>query len=73
MTITIDKDHAALLVMDFQNDLVHEDGAFKDFGFAQMVKQNDVFDKTAGLLDTARRTGLKVIYVSVKGAQTTPK
>ncbi len=66
MTITIDKDHAALLVMDFQNDLVHEDGAFKDFGFAQMVKQNDVFDKTAALLDTARRTGLKVIYVSVK-------
>ena len=66
MAITIDKAHTALLAMDLENDLVHEDGAFKDFGFAQMVKQNDVFGKTAGLLDAARRAGVKVIYISVK-------
>ena len=66
MAITIDKAHTALLVMDLENDLVHEDGAFKDFGFAQMVKQNDVLGKTAGLLDTARRAGVNVIYISVK-------
>lgn len=66
MAITIDREHTALLVMDLENDLVHEDGAFKDFGFAQMVKQNDLLGKTAGLLDTARRAGVKVIYISVK-------
>lgn len=66
MALTIDKPHTALLVMDFENDVVHEDGAFKDFGFAAMVKQNDVFDKTARLLDASRRSGVKVIYVSVK-------
>ncbi len=66
MAITIDKEHTALLAMDFQNDLVHEDGAFKDFGFAQMVRQNDVFGKTARLLDAARRASLKVIYVSLE-------
>ncbi len=66
MAITIDKAHTALLAMDFENDLVHEDGAFKDFGFAQMVRQNDVFSKTARLLDAARRGGLKVIYVAVR-------
>ena len=66
MAVTIDKDHTALLVMDLENDLVHEDGAFKDFGFAQMVKENDVFGKTAGLLDAARRGGMKVIYVAVR-------
>ncbi len=65
MAITIDKEHTALLAMDFENDIVHEDGAFKDFGFAQMVRQNDVFGKTARLLDAARRAGLKVIYVSL--------
>ena len=66
MALTIDNARTALLVMDFENDVVHEDGAFKDFGFAAMVKQNDVFGKTARLLDATRRSGLKVIYVSVK-------
>jgi nicotinamidase-related amidase len=66
MALTIEKEHTALLAMDLENDIVHEDGAFKDFGFAQMVKQNDVFGKTTGLLDAARRAGVKVIYVSVK-------
>jgi nicotinamidase-related amidase len=54
------------LTIDKENDIVHEEGAFKDFGFAQMVKQNDVLGKTTGLLDAARRAGVKVIYVSVK-------
>jgi nicotinamidase-related amidase len=66
MALTIDKAHTALLAMDFENDIVHEDGAFKDFGFAQMVKQNDVLAKTGRLLNAARRAGVKVIYVSVK-------
>ena len=66
MALTIDKPHTALLAMDFENDIVHEDEAFKDFGFAQMVRQNDVLGKAARLLDSARRSGVKVIYVSVK-------
>ena len=52
--------------MDFENDIVHLDGAFKDFGFAQMVADNNVLDKTAQLLVAARGAGITVIYVSVK-------
>ena len=66
MAITIDKEHTALLAMDLENDLVHEDGALKDFGIAQMVQQNDVLGKIARLLDAGRRGGVKVIYVTVK-------
>ena len=66
MALSIDKGHTALLAMDFENDILHENGAFKDFGFAQMVKQNDVLGRTARLLDAARRAGVRVIYVSVK-------
>ncbi len=65
MALTIDSERTALLVMDFENDIVHEDGAFKDFGFAAMIKQNDVFGKTARLLDATRRSGVKVIYISI--------
>ena len=66
MALSIDKEHTALLVMDFENDIVHENGAFKDFGFAAMVKQNDVLAKSARLLDAARHSGVKVIYVIIK-------
>ena len=66
MALSIDKGHTALLAMDLQNDIVHENGAFKDFGFAAMVKQNDVLAKSARLLNAARRSGVQVIYVSVK-------
>lgn len=66
MALEIDRRHAALLAMDFENDIVHPEGAFKDFGFAQMVADNDVLEKTAQLLAVARGAGLMVIYVSVK-------
>ena len=66
MALAIDKGHTALLAMDFENDIVHENGAFKDFGFAAMVKQNDVLAKSARLLDAARRSGVKVIHAVIK-------
>ena len=53
MALSIDKGHTALLAMDFQNDIVHEDGAFKDFGFAAMVEQNDVLKQVCTI---ARRS-----------------
>ena len=65
MALTIDKTHTALLAMDFENDIVHENGAFKDFGFAAMVEQNDVLAKSARLLDAARRSGVKVIHAII--------
>ena len=66
MALEISKPHTALLVMDFENDIVHPEGAFKDFGFAQMVADNNVLDKTSQLLTAARSSGVTVIYVSVK-------
>jgi len=66
MALELDKRQTAVLVMDLENDLIHEEGAFKDFGFAQMVKDNDVLGKTNSLLAAARQAQVKVIYVSVK-------
>ena len=66
MALELIKAHTALLVMDFENDIVHPEGAFKDFGFAQMVADNNVLDKTSQLLTAARSSGVTVIYVSVK-------
>lgn len=62
----IDTRHTALLSMDFENDIVHPEGALKDFGFAKMVADNEVLEKTAQLLVAARGAGVRVIHVSVK-------
>ena len=66
MALEIDKRHTALLVMDLENDLIHPDGAFKDFGFAKMVADNNLLGKTNELLAAARGAGVTVIYISVK-------
>jgi nicotinamidase-related amidase len=73
MALEISKAHTALLVMDFENDIVHPEGAFKDFGFAQMVADNNVLDKTSQLLTAARSSGVTVIYVSVKFREGDPE
>mgnify|MGYP000953587875 CR=1 FL=1 len=66
MVLDISKQNTAILAMDFENDIVHLEGAFKDFGFAQMVADNRVLEKTSQLLAVARGAGVSVIYVSVK-------
>ena len=66
MALEISKQNTVVLAMDFENDIVHPEGAFKDFGFAQMVADNDILEKTSQLLTAARNAGVSVIYVSVK-------
>ncbi len=66
MALEINRQHTALLAMDFENDIVHPDGAFKDFGFAKMVAKTNVLDKSAQLLAAGRNAGITIIYVSVK-------
>ncbi len=64
MAITIDKPHTALFAMGFENDIINENGAFKDIGFAQMEKQSDVLVKTGRVLDVVRRADVKIIFVA---------
>ena len=66
MALELDRASTALLVMDLENDIVHEDGALKDFGLAQQVKENDILGKVNTLLGAARGAGIRVIYISVK-------
>lgn len=63
MTLSFDNQHAALLCMHFQNDIVDQKGALKDLGAAQMVAKHEVLPKTARLQNAARGAGVKVIHV----------
>ncbi len=53
------------LVLDMENDLVHEDGPNARGPYGQQVKARDIISKTAAALKKARAAGVKVGYVRV--------
>lgn len=63
----------ALLVMDMQNDLVHEKGKGASFGIPIQMKQRRVIQNTKRLIELARSAGVKIIYVKVEFSQGAPE
>jgi len=63
--LDIETSRTALLVMDFQNDLVDPEGAFASQGTAAEVKEKRAIENTARVLATARSVGLSVVHVAV--------
>jgi len=69
MAFSIDERRTALLCLHFQNDIVDETGALKDFGSAAMVAKQATLPKVASLQRAARDVGVKVIHSSVAPAE----
>ena len=55
--LTIDKSRTALLIMDYQNDIVN---------FLPEKDRDPLLDKASTILKEARRAGIQVIYVVVR-------
>jgi len=53
------------LVLDMENDLVHEDGPNAKGPYGQQVQTRQILPKTAAALAKARAAGIKVGYVRV--------
>jgi nicotinamidase-related amidase len=54
--------HTALVVVDMQNDLVNEDGAFARQG-ADVSAYGQMVPRLRGLIDAAREAGVLVVFV----------
>lgn len=55
MAISVDKKKTALLVMDCDNDLAHQDGVIaKTMGYAPMIEKNGPLGHIRTVLDAAR-------------------
>ena len=66
MTIKVDKDTTALLVMDVQNDITLIDSPLaQQMGFAQEIERTGMLTKLRGLMDHCRDTGLLLIHVLI--------
>ncbi len=63
LVVTIDKKKTALLVMDVQNDIIHKDGKYRDFGTPAHAEEMDIFGNIGKVLAKARETGMKVVHV----------
>jgi nicotinamidase-related amidase len=55
----------ALLVMDCQNDIVHEEGGLAAWGFAAQVEKRGIVARVREVISAARKAGIPVIHVTV--------
>ena len=66
MAIEVDVSKTALLVLDLQKHIIDEASpAAQHMGFAQMVKQTGLVEKTIKVLEAARATNMFIGYVVV--------
>ena len=63
MTINIDRDRAALIIQDMQNDVIAEGGAFAGSGAPRHAAEQNVVDNCRRLADACRKAGVPVIHV----------
>lgn len=50
--------------MDFQNDLVHPEGAFRHWGIPYRVAERRVIERTAELVTAARESAVPVVFTT---------
>ncbi len=66
MTIAFDKNTTALLVMDMQNAIIHENSPVaQQMGFAQIVKESGVIPNIKSLLDACRQAKMPIFHIIV--------
>ena len=61
--VDIDRNRAALIIQDMQNDVIGEGGAFADSGAPQHAAEQNVVENCRRLADACRKAGIPVIHV----------
>ena len=63
--LKVDREKTALLVMDCQNDIIHEKGGLAPWGFAAQVKEKNLIASINKTIAASRQAQIPVIYVTV--------
>jgi gluconolactonase len=61
--LTLDPARCVLIIMDLQNDVIIDGGAFADTGSAEHAKEQNVVENVKALAATCRSKGVPVIHV----------
>jgi gluconolactonase len=62
-SLSIDRNRAALLIQDMQNDVMMEGGAWTDSGAPEHAKEQNAVENCRRLADACRKAGIPVIHV----------
>jgi gluconolactonase len=62
-TVSIDRNRAALIIQDMQNDAIAEGGAFADSGAHHHAAEQNVVENCRRLADACRKAGVPVIHL----------
>ncbi len=62
-SVTIDRNRAALIIQDMQNDVMMEGGAFADSGAPAHAKEQNAVENCRRLAEACRGAGIPVIHV----------
>jgi gluconolactonase len=62
-SVSIDRNRAALIIQDMQNDVMVDGGAFADSGAPQHAKDQNVVANIQRLADACRKAGVPVVHV----------
>ena len=54
-----------IIICDFINEIIHEEGKFKGKGYADFAKRNNILANTAEAVRLAREQGYHIIFVKV--------
>lgn len=63
--LQLDREKTALLVMDCQNDIIHEKGGPAPWGFAAQVKERNLITSIKKTIAASRQARIPVVYVTV--------
>ena len=61
--VSIDRNRAALIIQDMQNDVMMDGGAFAETGAPQHAKEQNAVENCKRLADACRKAGIPVIHV----------
>ena len=62
-SVSIDRNRAALIIQDMQNDVMMEGGAWADTGAPEHAKEQNVVENVKRLADACRAAGIPVFHV----------
>lgn len=61
--VKIEPNETALLLIDMQNDVLHEEGKLAALGVWKFAKETETIQNTGKMIDTAKKNNIPVIYV----------
>lgn len=56
----------ALLIIDYINDISHEDGKLASKGYAKYIEENNIFENLSKVISNARNSNILIVHIGIE-------